>query len=108
MSSRVVNRPMRNMVRPSRMHRYVRMYGGKIVKGYEDYQFIIALKNVDGEIIAKGPALVDDVIVFDKNGRARFYTEDGIFVNPGRPDKDEKLRQPSIFDRFPNRSSQNV
>ena len=105
MSSRVVNRPMRNMVRPSRMYRYVRMYGGEIE---QLPRYNLRLLSKDGRVIAKGPALVDDVITFDKNGRARFYTEDGILVNPGRPDKDEKLRQPSIFDRFPNRSSQNV
>ena len=88
MPDRVDRRPMRKNVSPSRMYRYVRRYGGRVdtlpVPGY-----YLQLISADGRKLCEGPALVDDVIVTDKNGRLRTYTEDGTFVHPGRPDLDE-------------------
>ena len=86
MSDRVDRRPMRKNVRPSRMFRYIRRYGGRV----DTLPFFsLQLISADGRKLCEGPALVDDVIVTDKNGRLRTYTEDGTFVHPGRPDLDK-------------------
>lgn len=91
MPDRVVH-TIRKDVLPSRMHRYVRRYGGKVdtlpLPGFN-----LRVVSVDGRTVCEGPALVEDVIVTDPKGRLRTYTEDGKLVNPGRPDLDRKFHK---------------